>query len=158
MARRIEKGKKRKQRRVKPPRAGPVFQADLNAARDRREALHFTGHRRRRWKKTLRRTKEADVRRRYQIVWLWCEGFHKTDLAHMLNCHRNTVRNVLNAFEAKGELGLVDGRVANGPTKVTETFVQRVEKLIASSPPKKWNHTTWTEELLSLVMGEMIIF
>jgi len=154
MAHRMKRGQKRKKRRVPPPRAGPVFQANLDAARDRREAFNFTGSRRRRWKKTMRRIKEADLRRRYQIVWLWCEGFQKTDLAHMLNCHRNTVRHVLNTFAAKGELGLVDGRVGNGSTKVTEAFVQQVEKLVASSPPKKWNHTTWTEELLTIAMGE----
>ena len=154
MARRITGGPKRPRRRKKPPRAGPVFQADRQAARDRREALNFTGSKRRRWKKTMRKTKEADLRRRYQIVWLWCEGFQQTDIAQMLFCHRNSVRNVLNTFEKKGELGLVDGRVGNGSTKASEAFVQQVEKLIASSPPKKWNHTTWTEELLTIVMGE----
>ena len=91
---------------------------------------------------------------RYQIIWLWCEGFQKTDIAQMLSCHRNSVRNVLNTFSKKGELGLIDGRVGNGSPKTSEAFVLKVEKLIAGSPPKKWNHTTWTEELLTLVMGE----
>ena len=139
MARRITGGPKRPRRRKKPPRAGPVFQADRQAARDRREALNFTGSKRRRWKKTMRKTKDAELRRRYQIVWLWCEGFRQSAIAPMLCCHRNTVRNVLNTFEAKGELGLVDGRVGNGSTQASEAFVQHVEKLIASSPPQKWN-------------------
>ena len=154
MANRTAGSKKRKRRRMKPPRAGPVFQADRKAARDRREALNFTGPKRRRWKKTMRKTKDAELRRRYQMVWLWCEGFQQTAIAQMLFCHRNSVRNVLNTFEEKGELGLVDGRVSNGSTKASEAFVQQVEKLIASSPPKKWNHTTWTEELLTIVMAE----
>ena len=72
----------------------------------------------------------------------------------MLSCHRNSVRNVLNTFLKKGELGLIDGRVGNGSIKASGTFCQKVEKLIASSPAKKWNHTTWTEELLCIVMGE----
>jgi len=147
-------GKKQKKHRMKPPRVGPVFQADHKAARTRREVLNFTGHRRRRWQKTMRKTTDADLRRRYQIVWLWCEGFPKTDIAHLLFCHRNSVRNVLNTFQAKGELGLVDGRVGNGETKATEAFILQVEKCIASSPPQKWNHSTWTEELLTIVVGQ----
>jgi transposase len=64
------------------------------------------------------------------------------------------VAKVLRAFPEKGELGLVDGRVANGPTKVTPTFVNRVEQLVAGSPDPQWNHTTWTEELLAVVLAE----
>ena len=51
-------------------------------------------------------------------------------------------------------MGLIDGRVGNGSPKASEAFVQTVETLVAGSPPKKWNHTTWTEELLTIVMGE----
>jgi transposase len=103
---------------------------------------------------TMRRTKDADLRRRYQMVWLWTEGFTKRDIAQMLCCHRNTVAKVLRAFPDQGELGLVDGRVGNGLTKVTPTFVNRVEQLVDGSPDPRWNHTTWTEELLTLVMAE----
>lgn len=154
MASRTKRGSRHKKRREKPLPAGPTFQADRKAAQARREASGFTGWRRRGWRQTMRRIKQADWRRRYQIVWLWMEGFSKTDIAQMLCCHRNTVSNVLEAFQEKGELGLVDGRVGNGPTKGTETFVRGVEKLIAGSPDEKWNHTTWTEELLTLVMSE----
>jgi hypothetical protein len=37
---------------------------------------------------------------------------------------------------------------------VTLTFVNRVEQLVDGSPDPQWNHTTWTEELLTLVMAE----
>jgi len=154
VASRTRRGSRHKKRRVKPLQAGPTFQADRKAAQARREASGFTGWRRRGWRQTMRRIKEADWRRRYQIVWLWMEGFSKTDIAQMLCCHRNTVFNVLEAFQEKGELGLVDGRVGNGFTQVTETFVRGVEKLVAGSPDEKWNHTPWTEELLTLVMSE----
>ena len=45
--------RKRKRHRPKLPRAGPIFQSDHQAARDRREALNFTGHKRRGWKKQI---------------------------------------------------------------------------------------------------------
>jgi putative transposase len=154
MASRAGRGTRDQKRGLKPSRAGPVFQADCQAAQLRRQAWNFTGARRRRWRHTMRRTKDADLRRRYQIVWLWTEGFTKRDIAAMLCCHRNTVAKVLKTFPAKGELGLVDGRVGNGPLKVTPAFVVRVEQLVAGSPDPQWNHTTWTEELLTLVMAE----
>jgi transposase len=150
----VGRGTRRRKRHVKPSRAGPIFRADRKAAQLRRQAWNFTGGRRRRWRQTMRRTKDADLRRRYQIVWLWAEGFTKTAIAQMLCCHRNTVAKVLQAFPDKGELGLVDGRVANGPLKVTPAFVGQVKQLIAGSPDPKWNHTTWTEELLTLVLAE----
>jgi transposase len=154
MASRVGHHTRRKKCLLPPSRAGSIFQADRQAAQLRRQAWNLTGRRRRRWRQTMRRTKDADLRRRYQIVWLWTEGFSKGDIAQMLCCHRNTVAKVLRAFPDKGELGLVDGRVGNGPAKVTPTFINRVEQLIAGSPDPKWNHTTWTEELLTLVMAE----
>jgi transposase len=154
MASRVGRSTRRKQCLLPPSRAGSIFQADRQAAQLRRQAWNLTGRRRRRWRQTMRRTKDADLRRRYQIVWLWTEGFTKRDIAQMLCCHRNTVAKVLKTFQDKGELGLVDGRVGNGPTKVTSTFVNRVEHLVAGSPDPQWNHTTWTEELLTLVLAE----
>lgn len=82
------------------------------------------------------------------------KGSPRWIFACMLCCHRNTVAEVLSAFQAKGELGLIDGRVANGTLKATATFVQGVEQRIAGSPESRWNHTAWTEELLSLVMAK----
>lgn len=155
MARSIPKNRRRKKhRKRKAAGSAPSFRADRQAALSRREALNFKGHRRRRWKHTMRKTKDADLRRRYQIVYLWCEGFSKVDIAAMLCCHRNSVSRVVAAFESKGELGLIDGRVGNGNLKATEAVIQQVEALIAGSPAAKWNHTTWTEELLCLVLAE----
>jgi len=102
----------------------------------------------------MSKIKDANLRRRYLIVWFWCEGFAQTDIAAMLLCHRNGVRNVLERFQDKGELGLVDGRISNGDLKATHAFVEAVAGLIATAPPPKWNHTTWTEELLTIVMAE----
>jgi transposase len=102
----------------------------------------------------MRRIKDADLRRRYQIVWLWCEGFSKTAIAQMLCCHRNTVTRVVQTFERKGEVGVVDGRVGNGRPNVTPAVVERVKTLIAGAPEVKWHHATWTQELLTLVLAE----
>lgn len=154
MANRVRRSPRRKKRRAVAWQSGPTFQADRQAARSRRDASSFTGQRRRHWKQTMRRTKDADLRRRYQIVWQWMEGFSKTAIAKMLCCHRNTVANVLKTFWEKGELGLVDGRVANGSTKALPAFISQVEKLVAGVPASKWNHSTWTQELLTLVAAE----
>lgn len=154
MANRVGRGSRRKKRRGVAWQSGSTFQADRQVTRSRRDVSGFTGHRRRRWKQTMRRTKDADLRRRYQIIWQWMEGFSKTDIAKMLCCHRNSVANVLKAFWEKGELGLVDGRVANGQSKVTSTFIQKVEELVAGVPDSKWNHTAWTQELLTLVAAQ----
>jgi transposase len=102
----------------------------------------------------MHKIKDANWRRRYQIIWHFCAGFSKQDIAQMLCCHRNTVTKVVNAFQGKGELGLVDGRVGNGHTKVTQNLIDRIETLIAGQPDAVWNHSTWTQELLVLVLAE----
>jgi len=131
-----------------------MFQADRAAGKVRRQALGFTGWRRQRWKKTMHKIKDANWRRRYQIIWHFCTGFSLHDIAQMLCCHRNTVAKVVNAYQVKGELGLVDGRVGNGQTKVTQNLLNRVEALIAGQPDASWNHSTWTQELLASVLAE----
>lgn len=103
MAKQDQRTPRRQKRHRIVWQSDPTFQADRQAARSRREVFSFTGKRRRRWKQTIRRTKEADLRRRYQIVWQWMEGFSKTAIAKMLCCHRNTVANVLKAFFYTGD-------------------------------------------------------
>lgn len=146
-----KRAKPRKRRRRRKP---PVYKADPNAAKARREAWGFNRYRRQVFRKTMRKTKDANLRRRYLIVWHFLEGFCKVHIAGMVMCHRNTVSRVLKDFEAKGELGLIDGRVANGTRKVTEDYRQQVKELVKTQPDACWNHTTWTQELLVEVMAE----
>ena len=149
MSRRLQRSKKRRKRRLPP-----TFRPDLEARKGRREAFRLPGRRRRTFRQTMPRMKDADTRRRYLIVWHWTEGYSKIAIATMVGCHRNTVRRVLRSFAELGELGLIDGRVSNGERKVTASYQARVEELIAGQPDACWNHSTWTEELLIRVMGE----
>jgi transposase len=149
MSKRLKGSRKRRKRR-----SPPTFRADVQSRKERRAVFRLTGRRRRKFLQTLRSTKDADTRRRYLIVWHWTEGFSKGAIATMVGCHRNTVARVLSSFEALGELGLMDGRVRNGPCKVTPSYEARVEELIAGQPEACWNHSTWTQELLIRVLGE----
>ncbi len=149
MSKALKRAKKRRKRR-----SPPTFRPDLKARKERREAFRLTGRRRRTFRQAMRRTKEADTRRRYLIVWHWTDGYSQTAIATMVGCHRNTIRRVLHSFEELGELGLIDGRVSNGSRKVIPSYLARVEELVAGQPEACWNHSVWTEELLIRVMGE----
>lgn len=65
----------------------------------------------------MRKTPDADLRRRYQIVWLWGEGFRKVDIAASGAALAIPMAGVLQAFQDKGELGLVMAGWVMGTSK-----------------------------------------
>jgi transposase len=105
---------------------------------------------RRRLKKRLQTTRDAHERTRIQIVLLATQGWGATMIAETLQCAPATVVRVRQRFLASGEVGLEDGRHANGTAKADADVVEAVRTLVAQTPEVwGWHRPTWTRELLA---------
>lgn len=105
---------------------------------------------RRRFERAMRKTDDADLRTRIQIVLHYHRGWGSNRIAEALGCVPATAIRVIHRFLDDGEDGLLDGRRENGQPKVDEDLVQALAELIAGSPEDHgWPRPTWTRELLA---------
>src|SRR5262249_51458106 len=59
------------------------------------------------------------------------------------------VYRVLRRFRTYAEAGLADGRADNGADKVDDRYLQRLYRVVRSTPRNyRWRRPTWTRELL----------
>jgi transposase len=99
--------------------------------------------------KNLRRCRSAGVRLRYLIVLNVLNGRSARATAEVLQVHNTTVYRVLNRFRTYAEAGLADGRADNGADKVDEPYLNRLYRVVRSTPQNyRWRRPTWTRELL----------
>jgi transposase len=69
--------------------------------------------------------------------------------AMILQVHRSTVYRVAERFRERGLAGLRDGRTQNGPRKLTNKYLARLQDVVSASPENHgWRRPTWTRELL----------
>ena len=109
----------------------------------------WTRQQKRRFRRRAARIKDADHRRRCDIVLHAAEGRSQRQIAAMLHCSLSTVARTLKRFGEGGEAGLVDRREENGHPKVTEAYVNVLIVVVAHQPPDcGYRRTTWTLELL----------
>lgn len=110
---------------------------------------NWTRQQKRSFRRRAVKIKDADHRRRYDIVLHAVEGHSHRRIAVMLHCSLSTVNRTLGRFAAGGEAGLVDRRAENGRPKVTETYVNVLIVVVAYGPRDcGYRRTTWTLELL----------
>lgn len=103
--------------------------------------------------KALRHCHDAKLKTRILIILLLNNGRSADQLAKSLFVHRDTVYRVANRFRQRGELGLIDGRLFNGPDKLTQNFLDRLDRLVRGSPQDHGHcRPTWTRELLRLTL------
>ena len=104
---------------------------------------------------TLRKTRDAGLARRCQIVLLRNKGWSYRLIVQTVGVVVGTVRRVLQRYKEYGQAGLIDRREDNGPTKVDERFL-RVLWRILEHPAYHygWPRPTWTIEMLIQTMAE----
>jgi transposase len=107
-------------------------------------------HQRRRLKKWLRRTRDAQLSRRIQVVLLYGRGLGCDQVSRALGVSAPTAARVARRFVEEGEAGLVDRRKQNGCPKVDADTLEAVHRLVSASPRNfGFARATWTRELLA---------
>lgn len=101
----------------------------------------------------LRTCHDAGLKIRYLIIVNLNAGRSPQKTADVLALHRATVYRTAARFRDQGELGLLDRRHNNGPTKVDRLYREVLERAVRSSPQEYgWSRPTWTRELLVLAV------
>lgn len=110
----------------------------------------------RRLKRAMRKTHDAGLRTRIQIVLLYETGLGAHRIAAMLGCAPATAVRVVRRFQSLGEEGLLDGRRENGQMKVDDDLCQALAELVVVSPQDHgWSRTNWTRELLARTLHRL---
>lgn len=110
----------------------------------------------RRLQRQARKTRDAALRTRIQIVLLYEEGWGAQRIAASLGCVPATAVRVARRFLAVGEDGLRDGRCDNGQIKVDDDLRQALAEIVAASPQDHdWSRPTWTRELLAKTLRQL---
>jgi transposase len=111
----------------------------------------------RRLKRAIRKTRDAGLRTRIQIVLLYETGWGAYRIAATLGCVPATAVRVVRRFQSLGEEGLLDGRRENGQLKVDDDVRQALAELVDGSPEDHgWSRTNWTRELLAKTLHRQI--
>lgn len=109
----------------------------------------WTRQRKRKFRRRAQKIKNADWRRRYDIVLHAVDGYSQRQIARMLHCSVSTVTRTLGHYSQAGEAGLVDRREENGRSKITENYVSALIVVVAHGPRDcGYRRPTWTLELL----------
>lgn len=106
-----------------------------------------------RFLKGLRVCRQALVRIRYLIILNTWSGRSAREIEAVLKVHNTTVYRVVKRFREHGEAGLWDGREDNGTEKLSEHFLQELDRVVRSHPQEHgWRRPTWTREILVATM------
>ncbi len=102
-----------------------------------------------RFSKRFRKCRQALVRVRYLIILnVWNERSAR-EIERVLKVHNTTVYRVIRRFREHGEASLWDGREDNGAEKLSEHFLQILDRVVRSNPQEHgWRRPTWTREIL----------
>ena len=109
----------------------------------------------RRLQRERRKTRDAALRTRIQVILLYEAGRGAHRIARSLGCVPATAVRVARRFQALGEDGTRDGHCDNGQMKVAEDLRQALAELVATSPQDHgWPRPTWTRELLAKTLRQ----
>jgi len=107
----------------------------------------------RRLQRIAKRTKDAELRDRCRIILLYNEGFGCNTIAERVGRVPATVIRVANRFLSDGEDGLQDRRKENGVPKIDVDLLEALVQILGASPQDYgYTRSTWTQELLALVL------
>jgi transposase len=102
-----------------------------------------------RFLKRFRNCSQALVRLRYLVIINVWSGRSAREIEGVLKIHNTTVYRVVRRFREHGEASLWDGREDNGAEKLSEHFLQIVDRVVRSHPQEHgWRRPTWTREIL----------
>lgn len=104
--------------------------------------------------RVVRRTRDAALRTRCQIILHTVQGHSRRTIARMLLCAPSTVDRVRRRFVEQGPVGLLDRRGDNGQAKVNEDYLLALITAVAGTPQAYgYPRPTWTQELLVRVLA-----
>jgi transposase len=102
-----------------------------------------------------RKTADKGLAMRCQIILLWGEGEGWFEIAKGVGCSISWVGRVIRRFRDHGIAGLYDRREDNGETKVDDEYLSKLYEIVDKQPTDfGYMRTTWTQELLTIVMAE----
>lgn len=100
-----------------------------------------------------RKTKDAGLAMRCQIILLVAKGYGRRQAAEAVGCSVSWINRVVARFDELGIAGLMDRREDNGQEKLDEYYLARLYELVDGSPQVHgYPRPTWTRELLVKVM------
>jgi len=103
----------------------------------------------------MRGLKDAALKTRYQIVWLYSQGKGCDDVASAVGCAPSTASRVARRYETLGAAGLLDGRKEPRAEKTTDDAAAALCDLLEGTPQEfGWRRASWTRELLARSLGE----
>jgi transposase len=106
-----------------------------------------------RFLKRFRKCRQGIVRVRYLIIVNVWSGRSAREIEQVLKVHNTTVYRVVKRFRERGEASLWDGREDNGAEKLSEHFLQILDRVVRSNPQEHgWHRPTWTREILVKTM------
>lgn len=95
--------------------------------------------------------------RRAQIILGLADGKRPVELARTLRCSRSTVYRVAGNFKKKRLVGVFDGRSKKPSPLLEEGVPELLCALVPTSPREHgWERSTWSCELLSLVVKDRL--
>lgn len=104
-------------------------------------------------RRRLRQCQTPLERTHYLIIVNLLNGRTAQDTAAALWIGRATVYRVAKRFREDGEAGLVDRREENGNRKLDESYLAKLNEVVAYVPQDYgWRRPTWTRELLAETM------
>jgi transposase len=133
-----------------------VGEADRKETLMEKIVIELSRQVKRRFRRTISKTKDARLKTRYMIILHTGEGYARRTIAEMLLCSPSTVDRVRNRYRQEGELGLIDQRGDNGPAKVNDDYILALINAVERTPlDYGYRRPTWTQELLIRVLAEL---
>ena len=112
---------------------------------------------RRRVEKMSRKTRDSRVLVRCRVIVLVGRGMSCAAAARELGCHPSAAWRIVERFRHFGEAALLDGRAENGERKLDADLRAGIWTILSRRPPVYgWRRDTWTLELLSRVMEQVL--
>ena len=103
-----------------------------------------------------RRTRDAGVAMRCQIVLHAAKDRSSRTIAEALGCSRSWVSRVIQRFGRDGMAGLMDAREDNGTLKLDDWYLGQLHQVVSGRPSDYgYPRPTWTRELLVKVMARL---
>jgi len=110
---------------------------------------------RRRLERMSRKTRNARMLKRIQIVLMRNQSKSYREIARSLYCSTGMINSVLTKWEKWGEAGLEDHRQDNGNPKVDFDYMACLWMVLEdTSQCHGWRRPTWTREMLIKTVGK----
>jgi len=117
--------------------------------------LRVGGPVKRQLRKLRQKTDDKGLANRCQIILLWSEGQGWFQIAKAVGCSYSWVGRVIRRFRNQGIAGLQDRREDNGQTKLDESYLATLYRIVDAQPTDfGYARPTWTVELLAKVMEQ----